>query len=368
MRTICKIELFNFQQIVNHIVFCRLSTKPKHLPLSIFLMNINYQNHIVKIFTHPHRSYNFDTYVQNHKDVIGWSNQYNCEGMLCSTSGYDAFDPWVWAQYICEHTSISPFIAINPIYVHPFAAARKIFSLSKLYNRKIYINCVTGSAQADLNHLHDSLTHAERYERMGEYIEILQLFFASRGPVSFEGKYYTIIQASLEGQFDLQNYPELTIAGESENATKLREQLNLPQLQMLPSDNHKFSELVGKSVALGIIVRPTTEEAWEAANQLYPNDRYGQKLLKMSMVGNQTDWKERLNTEMQTEVSEKFPQYWLGPFKNKYADCPYLVGSYEEIKEIISKLCEHKIHSMVLTIKNEQEFEIINNLFRRVEK
>ncbi len=137
---------------------------------------------------------------------------------------------------------------------------------------------------------------------------------------------------------------------------------------MLPSDIEMFPQLQGKSVALGIIARPTNAEAWEAANQLYPNDRYGQKLLKMSMVGNQTDWKDRLNTEMETEVFEKFPQYWLGPFKNKYADCPYLVGSYEEIKEIISILCEHKIHSMVLTIKNEEEFGIINKLFREIEK
>jgi len=330
-------------------------------------MNINYQGHIIKIFTHPHRSYSFDTYLQNHKDVIGWSDNYKCEGMLCSTSGYDAFDAWVWAQYLCEHTSISPFIAVNPIYVQPFAAARKIFSLSKLYNRKLYINCVTGSAQADLNQLSDSLTHTERYERMGEYIEILQLFFATKGPVSFEGKYYTIKQASLEGQFDESIYPELTVAGESENAIALRDKSGLPQLQMLPSDMNSFPQMGGKSIALGIITRQTNAESWEAANELYPNDRYGQKLLKMSMMGNQTVWKDRLSSEMKTEGFENFAQYWLGPFKNKYADCPYLVGSYDEIKEIITIMCAQKIHSLVLTIKNEEEFGIINKLFREIE-
>jgi len=210
------------------------------------------------------------------------------------------------------------------------------------------------------------LIHEQRYQRLAEYIEIIQLFLATNGPVSYEGKYYIIKQASLEGQIEKSIMPEIIIAGESEHALSLIKNSGFTQMQMLPSVQDDLQKVYHKSLALGIIARPTNEEAWQAANELYPADRFGQKLLKMSMIGNQTDWKDRLNTEMQTEVSETFPQYWLDPFKNKYADCPYIVGSYEEIKNIITNLCEQKIHSMVLTIKNENEFEIINNLFSQI--
>lgn len=331
-------------------------------------MNICYQGHTVKIVTHPHRSYDFDTYYQNHKDVIGWSDEFGCEAMLCSTSGYDAFDTWVWAQYLLEHSGISPYIAINPIYIHPFAAARKIFSLSKLYSRKIYINGVTGSAQADMNQLNDSIDHTSRYERLGEYMEVMRKLFATKGPISFDGKYYQIKQASLEGTFEDGLFPEITLAGESDVATQLCEKMNTPQMVMLPSARSSFINLCNKSVALGIIVRPTIEEAWQAAAALYPKDKFGQKLLKMSMMGNQTEWKERLNRETETIVANDFEEYWLEPFKNKYADCPYIVGGIDEIKQIITELCLQKVHSFVLTIKNREEFENIHHLFREVEK
>ena len=41
---------------------------------------------------------------------------------------------------------LSPLIAVNPISMHPFTAAKCISSLANLYSRKVFLNMVAGTA------------------------------------------------------------------------------------------------------------------------------------------------------------------------------------------------------------------------------
>lgn len=73
-------------------------------------------------------------------------------------SGFEGFcsrammlvEPWSMAQHIVANTKrSSPLIAVNPVYMHPFTAAKFVSSFAQLYGRKVcHLNMITGTAAA----------------------------------------------------------------------------------------------------------------------------------------------------------------------------------------------------------------------------
>ena len=311
-------------------------------------MELHWQGRKIYLFTHPHRSYDIATYHRNHFNMMQWSEEFGAEAMLCSTSSYDYYEPWVWGQHLLEKTNhLSPIIAINPIYIHPFAAARFIASFSNLFQRKIWVNFITGSAEADLSQSGDSLNHDERYERLNEFAQIVQLLISQKTPVTFSGKYYQIHKSTLTVNLDLDLFPGFLLSGESSSAQILSEKLGYPNVKMLePGGN---INLINKSVALGIVTRKSTELARKNYLIHYPADRFGKKLLEMSMLTNHTQWKTRLFDELKSRSFED-SLYDLHSFENKYADCPFLVGSYQDVADRIRQYLEAGVHSFILTL------------------
>lgn len=113
------------------------------------------------------------------------------EGILLF-EGNDVFvEPWAMAQHIMAATTrSSPLIAVNPVYMHPFTAAKFVSSFAQLHGRKVYLNMITGTAVSDLQGLGDDLSHADRYVRLGEFVALMRQLLASPRPVNFEGRFY----------------------------------------------------------------------------------------------------------------------------------------------------------------------------------
>ncbi|MCS7007965.1 MAG: alkanesulfonate monooxygenase, partial [Thermoleophilia bacterium] len=78
---------------------------------------------------------------------------------------------------------------------------------------------------------------------------------------------------------------------------------------------------------VGIVARPSSEEAWAAAWERFPADRKGQIAHALAMKVSDSHWHRRLS---ETDESPQGP-YWLHPFRNYKTFCPYLVGSYDEV-------------------------------------
>jgi alkanesulfonate monooxygenase len=246
--------------------------------------------------------------------------------------------------------------------MHPFSAARMVASLTHLYQRKIWVNLVTGSATADMMQLDDRIPKVERYDRLAEYGEIMIKLLGSQLPVSYAGNYYTLEKSNLRTPISKDIFPEFTVAGESEGAMKVKERLNLPVMTMLPAGEISHENAHHRSLAFGIIARPTREAAELASVQMYPPSKFGEKLLQVSMTENETSWKDRIYKEMNGALPSGV-HYWLEPFRNKYADCPYLIGSYEALANHLRPCFKHQVHSFMLTIRNESEFEHIQKVF-----
>src|SRR5712692_10431033 len=97
-----------------------------------------------------------ETYWQRVADVARWSERAGCKGIL-GYSDNRLVDPWLVSQIILHSTTrLCPLVAVQPIYMHPYAVAKMVASLGLLYGRRIYLNMVAGGFKNDLNALHDA--------------------------------------------------------------------------------------------------------------------------------------------------------------------------------------------------------------------
>src|SRR5215813_9801208 len=132
------------------------------------------------------------TYRQAVKNVAQWSEQAGCTGMLVYTDNGIA-DPWLVSQIVIEHTqALCPLVAIQPVYLHPYAVAKMVVTFGFLYGRRLYLNMVAGGFKNDLTALNDSTPHDKRYARLTEYTTIIKELLSTNKLVSYAGEFYKI--------------------------------------------------------------------------------------------------------------------------------------------------------------------------------
>ena len=294
----------------------------------------------VKIFsTCPQSSdVSREAYLQSVIDVSRWSEQYGCEGILVYTDNR-LVDPWLVSQVIIQHTtSLCPLVAVQPIYMHPYSAAKMVSALGHFYGRRIYLNMLAGGFKNDLAALNDPTPHDRRYDRMVEYTTIIQKLLESAVGVTFEGEFYKVANLKMSPPLPKELFPGVLVSGSSEaglaaglklGATAVHYPRPSAEYQGGATNDHNPS-----GIRIGIIARETSEDAWEIAHGRFPEDRKGQLAHQLAMKVSDSAWHKQL-TELAAESKVKKSPYWLWPFENYKTFCPYLVGSYDEIaKEI----------------------------------
>jgi alkanesulfonate monooxygenase len=303
------------------------------------------------------------------KSVIALSEKYNYSGILLFQSNSCNLDPWVFAQIVLSTSlSLSPFIAVNPAHMHPLSAAQKILSLSNYYKRKIFINFIIGTSKSDLEAINDVLDHEQRYERLAEYIKITTGLLENDVPLSFAGKYYTVNHLRLPEKLPGEILPEIFVAGSSENARRVRSLFNAASLQMAKGVDGLQDCLLfkpeKKGLHFGIVGRETGKEAMERFSKLFVVSEEGQALLDYSMSNTDASWKKQMRLEMEKEYRSD-GTYNMAAFANFKSDCPYHVGSYEEIAKIIVKYVINGTTTLVIEVpEGEVEFEHISRVFQ----
>ena len=104
-------------------------------------------------------------YLREVRDVARWSEEAGCEGMLIYSDNR-LVDPWLVAQHVVANTErLSPLVAVQPIYMHPYTVAKMVASIAFMYRRRVYLNMVAGGFKNDLIALNDLTPHDERYAR-----------------------------------------------------------------------------------------------------------------------------------------------------------------------------------------------------------
>lgn len=201
-------------------------------------------------------------------------------GVLLPT-GRSCEDSWLVAASLIPVTQRLKFlVALRPGVISPTIAARQAATLDRLSNGRALFNLVTGGDPEELAAEGLFLSHEERYEASAEFTHIWRRLLEGE-TVDFAGKHIQVKDAKLLYPPVQQPRPPLYFGGSSEAAQNLAaEQVDLYLTWGEPPEQvkEKLAEVRAKAVAQGrevrfgirlhVIVRETTEEAWQAADKL----------------------------------------------------------------------------------------------------
>lgn len=330
-------------------------------------MKLNLSNKTIDVFSISPRTIDTNLYWKNIKDTTRLSQKYSFTGILIFTGNDIYIDPWLVAQYVLTSTSdLSPLVAVNPLYMHPFTAAKMISSFAYMYQRKTYVNCVTGTNKNDLTSLSDNLSPEERYKRLAEYICVVKKLLEENKPVNYNGNFYNVNQLQLLPKMPADLFPEFYIAGSSEAAKETAQQIGAVNMKMAKPVDEEFpvvADNIPIGVNFGIITRQEEDAAWKRVKEIFPQDAMGQQMQTFSMKNTDSNWKKELNQLAAKDHKNK--NYWMDPFKNFKSDCPYYIGSHDQIADILVYYINTGVKSFILDIPPiEEEYMNINMAFQ----
>jgi len=334
-----------------------MSTRPSDLQIEIFA-------------TCPQSSgAPWETYRQNVIDVARWSEQHGCKGILVYADN-SLVDPWIVSQVIIENTeALCPLVAVQPIYMHPYTVAKMIATFGFLYRRQIYLNMVAGGFKNDLTSLNDTTPHDQRYARLVEYTTIIKQLLAGSAMVSYSGEFYKIENLRMTPPLPAELQPGVFVSGSSEAGLEAAKALGAVAIKYPKPANDCGVESNGNGfksgIRVGIIAREDEDEAWEVAEERFPEDRKGQLTHQLAMKVSDSVWHRQLS-EIADQARGPRPAYWLRPYENYKTFCPYLVGSHGRVAEELGRYIDLGYHTFVLDVPpSYEELQQVGIVFDR---
>jgi alkanesulfonate monooxygenase len=294
-------------------------------------------------------------YLRKVKEIAEWCDDASIEGILVYTDNSLA-DPWQVSQVILTSTSsLAPLVALQPVYMHPYTAAKMVTTFSYLYNRRVYLNMVAGGFRNDLIALDDCTEHDDRYDRIVEYVSIMKCLFGEPGPLSFTGAYFTVKNLTIKPRIAPELIPEVFLSGTSPAGIAAARKIGATSISYPGNPSEEAIDRgVPAGIRIGIIARGESREAWEIAHERYPVDRKGELLHTMARRTSDSSWYEQLS-QLDERPAEHSSPYWLVPFKNYKTFCPYLVGSYDEVSREVSKYIRQGFQTFILDVPPSRE-------------
>jgi alkanesulfonate monooxygenase len=317
---------------------------------------VDMQSRSVRLFsTCPPSSQYGGDYLRKVKEVAEWCDDAGIEGTLVYTDN-SLVDPWLVSQVILSCTSsLAPLVAIQPVYMHPYTAAKMVTTFSHLYNRRIYLNMVAGGFVNDLIALGDSTEHDDRYDRLVEYVSIMKCLFDEPGPLTFTGTYFAVKNLAIKPQILPELVPEVFVSGTSAAGIKAAKEIGATSISYPGTPSEKMDKGgVQSGIRIGIIARDESRKAWQIAHQRFPVDRKGQLTHALARKVSDSSWYEQLS-ELGERPTEHDSPYWLVPFKSYKTFCPYLVGSYDEVRREVSKYIQGGVQTFILDVPPDRE-------------
>lgn len=301
-------------------------------------------------------------YLSVVRDVARWSDRAGCEGILVYTDN-GLVDPWLVAQEIIGATErLHPLVAVQPVYMHPYAVAKMVASLAHLHGRSVHLNMLAGGFRNDLVALGDDTEHDERYRRTVEYTRIVMALLRDEGPVTVDGRYYTVKGLRLRPAVPAGLVPAVLVSGSSPAGREAARALDATAVKYPQPPGQEAGWMTdglvgGFGIRVGVIARESTDEAWRVAHARFPTDRSGQITHRLAMAVSDSHWHGQLSGDEHAglDADGEPDPYWLGPFHNYRTFCPYLVGSYDRVARMLSRYLGLGTNTIVLDVPPSED-------------
>lgn len=268
---------------------------------------------------------------------------------ILSITTHRNYDPWVATSFLAAHTSKIKFIvALRPGFAAPTLVAQQSATFQEMSNNRLYLNIVTGSQEAELRSLGETLDKSRRYARTAEFFDVLKASFKGE-PFDYEGEFYSIEKGGLPRPLAVP--PKLFMGGSSDQGRAIagkHAEIHLSYSEtppMIRETVEKVSEEAdknGRTVEFGmlisVIARETAAEAWRETDRILDGldvdkvQEYKSFIAKRNSVGEARVQSLSAGTDLRDRESLKvYPNIWVG------ANRTTLVGSYAEVAERIEE-------------------------------
>jgi len=298
--------------------------------------------------------------------VSQWSEAAGCTGMLIYTDN-SIVDPWLLAQNVLRDTrTLCPLVAVQPVYMLPYSAAKMVASLASLHGRRIWLNMLAGGFRNDLVALGDETPHDERYARTTEYAQLMRRLLESDEPVHFAGRYYTARGLRMTPAVPPELRPGWLISGSSPAGRAAAAAIGAVAVEYPePADRVQPIGADGeRGIRVGIVARDDADEAWRVAWERFPDDRRGRLAHALAMKTSDSSWHRTLSDLARSRPADGSP-YWLWPFEQHRTFCPYLVGDFATVAQEIARYLHLGYSSFILDIPAcAEDLETAARVFR----
>jgi alkanesulfonate monooxygenase len=220
-------------------------------------------------------------------DMEGWvkfahsAEESGIESVLLSFSRYEPDTIMIACALGQASKKLKFIVAYRMGLMQPTTFVQQINTLSGFIDGRVALNIVAGSSTEEQHGYGDFLEHDERYARAEEFLAVCQNFWRNDGAVNFTGKYCHVEQGKLNTPFLAPDRaaPEIYVSGHSEQAQNLALKRGSSWLRLIDTPEKlgpvvkNFREQgIEVSLRLGIICRPTHEEAVSAAKAMLPDE------------------------------------------------------------------------------------------------
>ena len=186
------------------------------------------------------------------------------------------------ALHAAAHTKqLGYLVAHRPGFVAPTLMARKIATFDHLTNGRLAVHIITGKTDEEQQGDGDFSPKTERYRRAAEYLELMQLTWASEKPFDFTGEFYRVKGAASDVRPLQQPRPLLFFGGASDGALEMGGKwcdVYAIYAEPLASTRDRIADFRARCAAFGrtpgfnVSLRPIIAEregdAWDKANRI----------------------------------------------------------------------------------------------------
>ncbi|MDA8453985.1 FMNH2-dependent alkanesulfonate monooxygenase [Acidovorax sp. GBBC 3334] len=214
------------------------------------------------------------------RQIAQAADELGYEGVLIPT-GRSCEDAWVVAASLAPLTERLKFlVAIRPGIISPTVAARQAATLDRFSQGRLLLNVVTGGDPDEQRGDGSFLDHAERYALTDEFLRIWRRVAAGE-TVNFEGRHLRVENAKALYPPVQTPHPPLWFGGSSDEAVELAgEQVDVyltwgeppaavaEKIARARAAAARHGRTLRFGIRLHVIVRETSEAAWQAADTL----------------------------------------------------------------------------------------------------
>lgn len=298
------------------------------------------------------------------KQIAQAADRLGFEGVLVP-SGRSCEDPWVISSALINETQRLKFlVAVRPGFTSPTVSARMASTLDRISGGRLLINVVAGGDPVEQQADGSFLSHDERYAETREFLEVWKAVLQGE-TISLDGDYIKVKDASLPSGAIQQPYPPLFIGGSSDVAIALTaEHIDVyltwgepPQavaekVRRVRAEAALKGRVVRFGIRLHVIVRETSSEAWQAADQLISHVTDDTIAAAQAAVARFDSVGQQKMTALHGGRRDKLivsPNLWAGVGLVRGGAGTALVGSAQEvanrIKEYAALGIEHFVFS-----------------------